>query len=90
MARSPYPAAFGELVDEILYSHEIGVEKPDPRAFATACERLDVRAEDCLFVDDAPANVAAAARAGMQAHLCRGNPAALDRISAHLAPAPAG
>ncbi|MGK5630967.1 HAD-IA family hydrolase [Streptomyces sp. URMC 123] len=64
---------FGELVDEIVYSHEIGILKPDPRAFDVVCARLGVRPEECLFLDDAEANVAAARRRGMRAFLFDGS-----------------
>ncbi|MGW2088258.1 HAD family hydrolase [Streptomyces sp. NPDC001880] len=47
---------FGGLVDDIVYSHEIGISKPDPGAFEVTCARLGVRPEGCLFVDDAEAD----------------------------------
>jgi putative hydrolase of the HAD superfamily len=75
---------FDELVEQIVYSHEIGVSKPDPRAFAVTCARLDVRAPDCLFVDDHDVNIEAARAAGMQAHLFEGNEQTIARIAAHL------
>lgn len=75
---------FDTLVDEIVYSHEIGVCKPDPRAFAIACARLEVRAGDCLFVDDFPPNIEAARAAGLRAHLFEGNAETVARINAHL------
>ncbi|MFI8327177.1 HAD-IA family hydrolase [Streptomyces sp. NPDC085529] len=75
---------FDELVEQIVYSHEIGVEKPDPRAFDAACAALDVRPEACLFIDDAAANVEAARAIGMQAHLFEDNARTIARIAAHL------
>ncbi|MFB7260668.1 HAD-IA family hydrolase [Streptomyces nojiriensis] len=75
---------FDELVEQIVYSHEIGVEKPDLRAFEAACASLDVRPEDCLFIDDVAINVAAAQAAGMQAHLFEDNARTVTRIAAHL------
>ena len=33
---------FEGLVDEIIYSHETGLLKPDPRIFAMICERLEI------------------------------------------------
>ncbi|SEO76390.1 putative hydrolase of the HAD superfamily [Actinacidiphila rubida] len=74
---------FDELVEQIVYSHEIGVEKPDPRAFDTTCARLAVRPENCLFIDDVAANVEAARAAGMQAHLFEDNARTITRIAAH-------
>ncbi|WP_225801239.1 HAD family phosphatase [Streptomyces sp. NK15101] len=75
---------FDELVDRIVYSHEIGIEKPDPRAFEAACAALDARPESCLFIDDVAVNVEAARAAGMQAHLFEDNPRTFARIAAHL------
>ncbi|MGW4050216.1 HAD-IA family hydrolase [Streptomyces sp. NPDC004779] len=75
---------FDELVEQIVYSHEIGIEKPDLRAFEAACDSLNVRPESCLFIDDAAANVEAARAAGMQAHLFEDNTRTIARIAAHL------
>ncbi|MFF2189899.1 HAD family hydrolase [Streptomyces sp. NPDC058155] len=75
---------FDELVEQIVYSHEIGIEKPDPRAFEAACASLEVGPESCFFVDDVPANVEAARGAGMQAHLFEDNIGTITRIAAHL------
>lgn len=75
---------FGELVDEVVYSHEIGFNKPDRRAYEVACARLGVRAQDCLFIDDFAANVGAARDAGMQAALFEDNAQAMERMERHL------
>ncbi|MFJ7325830.1 HAD family hydrolase [Streptomyces cyaneofuscatus] len=75
---------FDELVDEIVYSHEIGISKPDPRAFEAACAALGVRPEDCLFVDDVVINVEAARAVGMRAHLYEDNARTIARIAAHV------
>ncbi|MFD7529744.1 HAD-IA family hydrolase [Streptomyces sp. NPDC059849] len=79
---------FGDLVEDvrdIVYSHETGIAKPAPEAFAVACERLRVRPADCLFVDDALVNVLAAEAAGMRGLLFAGNTATVAGIEEHLA-----
>jgi putative hydrolase of the HAD superfamily len=76
--------AFGELADEVVYSHEIGFNKPDRRAYEVACARLGVRARDCLFIDDVAAHVDAARDAGMEGELFVGNAQAMERIARHL------
>ena len=43
---------FGDLCDFIIYSHEVGLSKPDPRIFALACERLGLQPSEIIFVDD--------------------------------------
>ncbi|MFI5725562.1 HAD family hydrolase [Streptomyces cyaneofuscatus] len=75
---------FDELVEQIVYSHEIGISKPDPRAFEAACAALSVRPEGCLFVDDVVINVEAARALGMQAHLYEDNARTIARIAAHV------
>jgi 2-haloacid dehalogenase len=52
---------------DIVVSSFVGVCKPDPRIFALALRRFGVAAEDCLFIDDAAANVAGAKAAGIEA-----------------------
>ena len=58
----------GDEVDVVCNSWEMGVAKPDARAFTLAAERLGVTAGDCFFTDDRPENVAAARAVGMSAH----------------------
>ena len=54
-----------ELFEIVVDSCHAGVRKPDPRIFQLALDRLDVRAERSVFLDDHPANVAAAEALGM-------------------------
>ncbi|MEE1938166.1 HAD-IA family hydrolase [Streptomyces sp. TRM 70361] len=75
---------FDGLVGEIVHSHEAGICKPDPAAYALVCARLEVCPEDCLFVDDVGANVDAAREAGMWGHLFEDNARTIDRIFARL------
>lgn len=57
------------LVDLIVVSAEEGVAKPDPAIYRLTCQRLGLAPADCLFVDDTPANVEGARRAGLRAEL---------------------
>ena len=68
-AREKEQAAYGfeDLVDDIVYSHEAGMSKPDPRIYALACTRLGVRPDETVFVDDTDYCVAGASEAGMRA-----------------------
>ncbi len=50
----------------IIYSHEEGMEKPDPGFYRLACDRLNCAAGEIVFVDDTPGHVAAAEAAGMR------------------------
>ncbi len=74
-----------DLVDDVVYSHETGVNKPDPRAFALACTRLRSRPGDCLLLDDHAPNIEAARAFGMQAVLFTGNAGAVAAVEDFLA-----
>lgn len=54
-----------DLFDQVVISGKVGVRKPDLEAYAMAAERLGLRPEECVFVDDAKVNAEAAGRAGM-------------------------
>lgn len=55
--------------DSIAMSYDIGVEKPQPEAYAKALELLGTLPAETHFFDDNEANVWAAERCGLQAHL---------------------
>lgn len=81
-AREREQAAYGfeDLVDEIVYSHEVGMSKPDPRVYALICARLDVRPEEVVFLDDSERLVAAAREAGLFAIRYQGNAQAIGQV----------
>ena len=56
-----------ERVEAVTMSCDIGLIKPDPRAYAVALDAMGVSAKDTVYVDADPVNVAAAAELGMQA-----------------------
>ena len=58
---------FEEMCDVIVYSHEEGLLKPDPRSYLLACERLNTSPTRCVLLDDVEANVEGARAVGMQA-----------------------
>ena len=60
---------FETITDDIVYSHEVGLRKPDPAIYLLAADRLGVRPEEIVFVDDVEANVDAAVAVGMAAVL---------------------
>jgi len=53
--------------DQLTWSCELGVAKPDAAIYTYTCERLNVRPEECLFLDDKPENVRGAEAVGMRA-----------------------
>ncbi len=62
---------FEELVDVVIYSHEVGLAKPDPLIYQLACDRLEVAPAEMVLVDDVPIIVASAAKFGIRAVLHR-------------------
>jgi beta-phosphoglucomutase len=62
-------AALGiaSLFDALVSSEDVQRGKPDPQVFLLAAERLEVPPARCIVIEDAPAGIAAAHRAGMRA-----------------------
>jgi putative hydrolase of the HAD superfamily len=56
-----------ELFEPCLLSHEIGVEKPDVKAFEILLKELALPAQDVVFIDDKQENVEAAKKLGIDA-----------------------
>ncbi len=51
----------------IIESSKVGIRKPDPRIYEMMCERLDVAAAHCVYLDDLGINCKPAAVLGMHA-----------------------
>lgn len=58
---------FFGLFDGIVVSGEEGVIKPEHAIYRLLLERYGLKAEECLFIDDNPANTAAAREVGIAA-----------------------
>ena len=69
-----------DLFDAIVDGNDVTNAKPDPEVFLRAAEKLNLKAEQCIVVEDAVAGVDAANNAGMisigigeEAHLHKAN-----------------
>jgi putative hydrolase of the HAD superfamily len=51
--------------DEVVESSMVGVRKPEIAFYELACRRLDVRPDECVFLDDLGINLKPAAAMGM-------------------------
>ncbi len=71
---------FAERCDALVYSHEVGLQKPDPRIYTLTGARLGVLPERILFVDDSPNKVGGALEAGWRAVLHRDNRQTLEQV----------
>lgn len=71
---SGYPRALLDTTfDELVFSGEVGMRKPDREIFQHAADQVGAELPYCVFIDDAPANVEAAQRYGMTAVLHKGD-----------------
>lgn len=64
---APVAAPAITRLEAVLVSGEVGLAKPDPAIFLLLAERFGVDPAQAVFVDDSPANVAAAESVGFTA-----------------------
>ncbi|MGQ0805721.1 MAG: HAD-IA family hydrolase [Actinomycetota bacterium] len=69
------------VFDVIVESAIEGVRKPDPRIYELACERLGVRPDESVFLDDLGVNLKAARALGMTTIKVADPAAALSELS---------
>jgi epoxide hydrolase-like predicted phosphatase len=75
---------FEELVDVIIYSHKVGMAKPDRRIFEMACERLGVQPAEMIFLDDNEIHFVTARELGLHAIFFQNTAQAIADIEAVL------
>lgn len=75
---------FSELTDLIVYSHEVGMRKPDPAIYELCLDRLGLPPEETVFVDNVEENCAAARALGMAAVLFQDTAQAVRDLDALL------
>ena len=51
-------------IKDYFFAHDVGLEKRDPRVYTLAAERFGVPPTDCVLIEDAPDNCAAASSVG--------------------------
>ena len=51
--------------EDVIYAHDLGVDKGSPDAFLAACRRLNAAPENCVFLDDSVKSCRAAKAAGL-------------------------
>jgi len=82
-SREFYPLLDGETVS---WAEHFG--KPEERFYRTLLDRYDLKAEECLFLDDRAENTAAAEKLGFHT-ITLDNPPAREEAAAYLANLPA-
>lgn len=73
---------FDTICDFIIYSHEVGLSKPDPRIFTLACERLGLQPNEIIFVDDHAEVYVSAVEMGMHCFEFKDNAQIIAEIEA--------
>lgn len=54
------------LFDAVILSYDVHLTKPSPEIFTLAAERMGLRPEECIMIDDRAENCEGANRAGMK------------------------
>ncbi|MBA2768508.1 MAG: HAD family phosphatase [Sporichthyaceae bacterium] len=75
---------FADVFDPIIYSHEVGLAKPDPRIYSLTCERMGLEPQEVVLLDDVAANVEGAHEIGMHAVLWKDMPESIAAVRALL------
>ena len=60
-----YELGYDKIFDEIIFSCDEGIVKPDPAIYHLILERLNMKPEETLFIDDKKENTDAAQELGM-------------------------
>lgn len=76
------PADLLELFDAVVESSKVGHRKPDPHFYAMACELLDIRPAEAVFLDDLGVNLKPARAMGMRTIKVTDPAAALEELEA--------
>ena len=68
----------------VVESSKVGCRKPEPRFYEIACDLLQVRPDECVFLDDLGINLKPAAAMGMRTIKVQDHLTALAELSSHL------
>ena len=73
------------LLEGMVVSGEEFLLKPSPEIYNLLLKRYGLKAEECVFIDDNPANAEGARRVGMKGLVFRGADTVLDDLAPILA-----
>jgi epoxide hydrolase-like predicted phosphatase len=73
-----------KIVDQMVISAEEGMRKPNKTIFKTTLNRLGVKAEEAIYIDDRPDNIRAASALGMNTALFTHTQETIERIKSLL------
>jgi putative hydrolase of the HAD superfamily len=84
LSRSIYSREIMELFDELIESSKVGIRKPDPRIYLMMCEKLGVKPDACVYLDDLGGNLKPARALGMTTIKVTSGPQAIAELEAAL------
>jgi putative hydrolase of the HAD superfamily len=76
---------FEAITDDIVYSHEVGLAKPDPEIFRLAARRLGVLPYEVVFLDDVEGHVEAARGLGVHGVVHTSTPDSIREVERIIA-----
>lgn len=76
---------FLDIFDVAVFSAEVGMRKPDERVFKLVLDRLDVKPQEAIFIDDFASNITGAEKVGLHAVLYENREQAIAEINRLLA-----
>ena len=74
--------SFVEKFDGCVFSFREGVVKPDPQIYRILLDRYDLKAEECIFIDDTEENVRGAEKLGFKGIVFTGYEDAVAKLAA--------
>ena len=81
-SRSIYSRDIMQLFDEVIESSKVGIRKPDPRIYLMMCEKLGVKPDACVYLDDLGGNLKPARAMGMTTIKVENGPQAIAELEA--------
>lgn len=75
---------FSHLFAPIIYSHEIGVAKPEPAAYRSALQAMNAEPDQVFFIDDHSEAVKGATAVGIRGTLHVDNTSTIEKIEEFL------
>jgi putative hydrolase of the HAD superfamily len=80
--RSLYARQIMELFDALIESSKVGIRKPDPRIYTMMCEKLAVKPDACVLLDDLGGSLKPARAMGMTTIKVESGPQAIAELEA--------
>ena len=70
--------SFQTLFDQVYYSYDVGLRKPDPAIFEMVLNENELDPAETLFIDDTQMHIDAAAKLGIQTHFLTNDQQVVD------------